>query len=241
MRKLSPDHCPVCATCFAPAEPVEPRHQRTCKLEGMASAGDGAAASLLRAAPCSPPPAPPSSFPRRTGEYRRCAGRSPPRISAGSCCRRPAFDDGGHFALRRPVQRQAVTCACPIQGGENSGRNATIISAGRRGARAIMRSSSSRQVGSVQCASSKINSAGCRRDSATSFEQRRERPFALLRISAARDSGLPTRAPAVRRRARRPAFTSQFGEQRLELVEPGRRVILALETRRRARAAQMNG
>ena len=54
-----------------------------------------------------------------------------------------------------------LTCGWPIQGGWNSGRNVTISSTGKLRTRSTVRSSSSREVGSIQCASSKTISTGC--------------------------------------------------------------------------------
>ncbi len=53
-----------------------------------------------------------------------------------------------------------LTCGWPAQGGWNSGRNVTISSTGRLGARSTIRSSTSREVGSIQCTSSKIMTTG---------------------------------------------------------------------------------
>ena len=74
MRELPPDRRPDLRHLLGGAEPVEPRHQRgvqACRdRQGRGrNRGDGPLA--LR--PRSPPPAPPSSFPPRTAECRRCA------------------------------------------------------------------------------------------------------------------------------------------------------------------------
>src|SRR6516162_9829347 len=54
----------------------------------------------------------------------------------------------------RRLRVSIVTCGWPVQSGWNSGRNVTITNTGRLGARSIVRSSNSREVGSIQCASS---------------------------------------------------------------------------------------
>ena len=73
MRELTPDGCPDLRHLLGRAEPVEPRHQRGVQACGNCQR-DGTAATVCSAAPRgSPPPAPPSSFPPRTAEYRQCA------------------------------------------------------------------------------------------------------------------------------------------------------------------------
>ena len=62
---------------------------------------------------------------------------------------------------------RAVTCGRPIQGGSNSGRNVTISSTRRVRSGPPSDRSTSRLVGSVQCASSKIISTGSCRASAS--------------------------------------------------------------------------
>ncbi len=61
----------------------------------------------------------------------------------------------------RRLSASIVTCGWPVQGGWNSGRNVTISSTGRLRTRSTVRSSSSREVGSIQCASSKTMTTGC--------------------------------------------------------------------------------
>ena len=63
---------------------------------------------------------------------------------------------------RRPnrLNLNEVTCDSPVQGGSNSGRQVTIINTGNRRTRSVTRSSSSSEVESIQCASSKTNSTG---------------------------------------------------------------------------------
>ena len=54
-----------------------------------------------------------------------------------------------------------VTCGRPVQGGWNSGRKVTSSRTGRVRRCSTVRSSSSREVGSIQCASSKTITTGC--------------------------------------------------------------------------------
>ena len=94
------------------------------------------------------------------------------------------------WSIMEPTSRCAsrlmvstVTCGRPIHGGSNSGRKVTISSTRSVAICSTARSSTSRLVGSVQCASSKIISTGSARASASHLRQKRvERPLpALLR------------------------------------------------------------
>jgi hypothetical protein len=54
-----------------------------------------------------------------------------------------------------------ATWAKPIQGGRNSGRKVMIVSIRELGTRSTIESSSSSEVGSLQCTSSHSDSTGC--------------------------------------------------------------------------------
>ena len=81
--------------------------------------------------PRSPPQAPPSSFPPRTGGCHRCAPQSPPsRPRAAPCFRQggPSMASASRSPSRLSVR--FVTRDCPIHGAVNSGRKVTISSTG---------------------------------------------------------------------------------------------------------------
>ena len=61
------------------------------------------------------------------------------------------------------VSATMLTRGWPFQDGRKSGRNVRITSTGRLTTRSTRRSSNSREVGSIQCASSKTMTKGCRR------------------------------------------------------------------------------
>ncbi len=102
------------------------------------------------------------SAPRRTAARHRCDRRSGRRPRRAMPCRRRSARPGrsGRAGPRR-LSASIVTCGWPVQGGWNSGRNVTISNTGRLRTRSTVRSSSSREVGSIQCASSKTITTGC--------------------------------------------------------------------------------
>src|SRR5438105_15855608 len=73
------------------------------------------------------------------------------------------LDQRGPVAPVQAIERHYSDLRLAGQGGRNSGRNVTISSTGRLQTRSTVRSNSSREVGSIQCASSKTMTTGWRR------------------------------------------------------------------------------
>ena len=105
--------------------------------------------------------APPWSAPRRTAARRRRARRSRRRSRAARPAL-PASRSTSAAPSRSPSRFSAniVTCGWPLQACWNSGRKVTTSSTGSRRTRSTVRSSNSREVGSIQCASSNTISTG---------------------------------------------------------------------------------
>jgi hypothetical protein len=135
-----------------------------CRLAGTASAGERTAAAVRRASP--------SLSASRTAFVISSTNSGMPSVRSMMSCRTLAGRSllPATRSIIAPISRSAsrlivsmVTCGCPIQGGSNSGRNVTISSARRVRIRSTIRLNTSKLVGSVQCASSKIISTGfCR-------------------------------------------------------------------------------
>ena len=134
----------------------------------------------------------------------------------------------------RRLSASMVTCGWPVQGGWNSGRNVTISSTGRLRTRSTVRSSSSREVGSIQCASSKTMTTGCWRARPSSCRISASSVRSFLRCGLRFGSGW--RSEARQRQqigeechilvGRRGA-----GQQGLELLQPGSGRVVAREPR----------
>ena len=112
--------------------------------------------------PRSPPPAPPWSSPRRTAECRQCARRCPAGYFAGSCLfptRRSMMASMSRSPSRLRVSARHMRLSNPRrlefrpERHDQQHAEEFVI-------RSTVRPNSSRLVGSVQCASSKIISTG---------------------------------------------------------------------------------
>jgi hypothetical protein len=92
---------PICATSLA--EPSRPGHQRgVCRLAGTAKVGDGAAATVRRAAPSLSA----SSSLLKNPSPRRELGDSLYRLESGETSMRGRFvDHGGLFSYITPDKR----------------------------------------------------------------------------------------------------------------------------------------
>ena len=186
--------------------------------------------------------APPSSAPRRRAARRPCARRSRPR-SRGTAALLPAIRSTSAVPSRRPSRFRVsvVTCAWPIQGGWNSGRKVTTSSTGRRRTRSTARSSSSSEVGSIQCTSSNTISTGRCRARASSCRSSASNVFSFFRCGRQVErrvavSGGQRQQLGQERHVIFAAATS--GEQRLELVELALGRVRRARTRPRVRAAR---
>ena len=82
-----------------------------------------------------------------------------------------------------------LTCGWPVQGGWNSGRKVTISSTGRLRTRSTARSSSSSEVGSIQCTSSNTISTGCWRAKPSSWRISASSVRSFLRCGLRSGSG----------------------------------------------------
>ena len=114
------------------------------------------------------------------------------RRSAGSSAALPASCHTRAAPSRRPSRGRAiiVTCGWPIQGGWNSGRKVAISKIGSRSIRASVRSSNSREVGSIQCTSSKTISNGCCRAIVSRVRRSRSKVFSFFRCGASSGLGI---------------------------------------------------
>jgi len=152
------------------------------------------------------PQPPPWSIPRQRAAPRRCARRSLRQHPA--CTSLPPS--------LRPSRFSAipVTCDWPTQGGWDSGRYVTMSNTGSAAIFSTVRSSSSREGGSIQCRSSKIINTGCRRVNAWSCRSNAANVRSFLRCGRGRAAG----------RARRRKATAFRRPTRCRPVPPRRRV-----------------
>jgi hypothetical protein len=99
-------------------------------------------------------------------------------VAATSAAARGAVGSG---TISVPVRRSrrvsvsAVTCGNPVHGGTNSGRKVATSRTGRRAIRSIVRSKTSRELGSIQWRSSKTIKTGFCRANASAARSRRGR------------------------------------------------------------------
>ena len=169
---------PTCATSLAVGPSRSSRAiSDACSVAGTA----GTVARLARARfrRCRPP-APPWSAPRRIAAPRPLARRSLSQHRSAALQRRRPGGPAWRLARRSSrLRTRTVTCACPVHGGWNSGRKVIKSRTGRRATRSTSRSSSSRELGSIQCTSSKIISTGRCRAKASSCRSSASKVFSF--------------------------------------------------------------
>src|SRR5258705_10500775 len=168
MRKLAPDRRSDLRHLLGRAEPVI---SDACKLAGTAWSRDGTVAAVRRAAP--------SFSASSTALVISSTNRGMPSvrstISAITSAGSTLFSTSRAMiaAVSRSPSRfsvRLVTYDRPTQGALNLGRKVTMSSTGRVAIRSTARPRTSRLVGSIQCASSKIISTGFWRASPASCD-----------------------------------------------------------------------
>ena len=152
-----PIAAPICATSRAGPSRSSRAISEACKLAGTARAEDGTAAAVRRASP--------SLSASSIALVISSTNSGMPSVRSMISCRRAAGSNllptmrSINAPTWRSVSRlmvRAVTYGRPIQGGSNSGLNVTISNTWRFDTLSTIRPNSSRLVGSIHCASSKI-------------------------------------------------------------------------------------